>query len=347
MNFASDNWVGAHPAIMDAIMQANNGVMPAYGGDEITARAEARIAEIFGCDPAVFFVMTGGAANGLALSSMTPPYGMIFCHEESHIEMDECAGPGFFTGGAKLTTIPGFAGKLSVNNVRKTFEGFPERPPHGSPPKILSLTQLTECGTAYTIDELRELTDFAHEKNMLVHMDGARFANALVALDVTPAEMSWKAGIDVLCLGATKNGCMAAEAVIFFDKGKAEDFIFRRKRAGHLLSKQRLISAQFNAWFEGGLWLELAEHANEMAKQLSTGLASIVGVEVPYPADGNEVFVVFPDGVAEILRAQGAAFYPWVTPGDPAGGKMQRLICSFATSEHDVEQLIRSVNKVI
>ena len=343
MQFASDNWVGAAPQIMDALVHANEMTTPAYGGDDITARAIAKIGEVFECDPAVFFVLTGGAANGLALSVMTPPYGMIFCHEESHIEMDECAGPEFFTGGAKLTTIKGTGGKLTLDQLAKTYGGFPERPPHGSPPKVLSLTQLTECGTVYTLDEIKALTSFAHDHDMMVHLDGARFANALISLEVTPAQMSWQAGIDVLCLGGTKNGCMAAEAVIFFDKDKAADFEFRRKRAGQLLSKQRFISAQFDAWLENDLWFDLARHANAMAKRLSDGLSHIDGVEIAYPTQGNEVFVVFPDGLADQLRTEGAQFYPWITPGDPAGGRMQRLICSFATQADDVDHFIARV----
>jgi len=266
MQFASDNWAGAAPEILEAINKANTSTAPAYGGDELTKRTIAKIAEVFECDdPAVFFVTTGGAANGLALSAITPPYGMIFCHEESHIEMDECAGPEFFTGGAKLTTMAGDHAKIDIDTLTRTYNGFPERPPHGSPPRTLSLTQLSECGTAYSLAQIRTLTDFAHQQDMLVHMDGARFANALVHLGVTPAEMSWKAGIDVLCLGGTKNGCLVAESVIFFDKAKAGDFEYRRKRAGQLISKHRFISAQFHAWFENDLWLNLARHANKMA----------------------------------------------------------------------------------
>jgi len=345
MQFASDNWIGVAPEIMEALTKANEGTAPAYGGDEITKRVEATIGEIFECDPAVFFVMTGGAANGLALSTLTPPYGMVLCHEESHIEMDECAGPEFFTGGAKLVTIPGVGGKLTCEGVAKTLKGFPERPPHGSPAKLLSLTQLTECGTAYNLKELRSLTDFAHEKGLNVHMDGARFSNALVHLGVSPAQMSWKAGIDVLCLGGTKNGCLAAEAVIFFDKEKAGDFAFRRKRAGQLLSKYRFISAQFDRWFQDDLWLALARRANDMATKLSQGLGAINGVKISYPTHGNEVFVEFPGAFADRLRAEGCFFYPWITPGDPADGRMQRLICSYGTSDEEVEKFLDRVRK--
>ena len=343
MHFASDNWTGAHPAIMDAIVAANSHTGPAYGGDDITARAIARINAVFECDAAVFFVSTGGAANGLALSVLTPPYGMILCHEESHIEMDECAGPEFFTGGAKLTTIAGAGGKLTVDSVTNTLRGFPERPPHGSPARVLSVTQLTECGTAYSRNEIVSLTNFAHDNHLNVHMDGARFANALVSTNASPAQMSWQAGVDVLCLGATKNGCMSAEAVIFFDKDKAADFAFRRKRSGHLLSKQRFISAQFEAWLDNDLWLTLAHRANTMGKALCDQLAQIDGIKIWYPTEGNEVFVSFPGDMADTLRAKGAQFYPWITPGDPANGVMQRLICSYATTEDDIGALVDAI----
>ena len=345
MTFASDNWAGAAPEIMDALARANEGPAPGYGGDDLTKRVERRFADIFDRDCKVYFVSTGGAANGLALSVMTPPYGMILAHEESHVQMDECAGPEFFTGGAKLLPIPGFAGKLTPNAMEEALKGFPERPPHGTPAHVLSLTQATECGTVYSAGELKALCGAAHDAGLLVHMDGARFANAVAAAGASPATLSWRADVDVLCFGGTKNGCVAAEAVIFFDPEKAGDFEFRRKRAGHLWSKMRFIAAQFDAYFENDLWLKLAARANQMATRLSEGLAAIDGVEVSYPTDINEVFVILPDGAAEKLRAIGHAFYPWVTPGDPAGGKMQRLICSFRTTEGEVDRFLKDVVK--
>lgn len=343
MNFASDNWAGAAPEIIEAIAHANDGPSPAYGGDDLTRRVEARFCEIFERDCAVFFVATGGAANGLALSVMTPPYGMIVCHEESHIQMDECAGPEFFTGGAKLLPIAGGAGKLTPAAVIKALKGFPERPPHGAPASVLSLTQATECGAVYSASELTALCDTAHQAGLNVHLDGARFANAVAATGASPAALSCGAGVDVLCFGGTKNGCLAAEAVVFFDREQAKDFEFRRKRAGHLWSKMRFIAAQFDAYLKDDLWLKLAAQANAMAKKLSNGLAEFDGVEISYATDINEIFVVFPDGVAEKLKDKGASFYPWVTPGDPAGGKMQRLITSFKTSAKEVESFLAHV----
>ncbi|MHA7870991.1 MAG: threonine aldolase family protein [Hyphococcus sp.] len=343
MIFASDNWAGAAPEIMDALARANDGAVAAYGGDALTKRVEQTFADVFEKDCAVYFVATGGAANGLALSVMTPPYGMIVCHEESHVQMDECAGPEFFTGGAKLLPVAGHGGKLTPDAVAAALKGFPHRPPHGAPATVLSLTQGTECGTVYSVDDLKALCALAHDQGLGVHLDGARFANAVAATGASPAELSWKAGVDVLCFGGTKNGCLAAEAVVFFNRDAARDFEFRRKRAGHLWSKMRFIAAQFDAYFEDGLWLRLAAHANAMAARLSAGLAAIDGVEISYPTEINEVFAVFPDGVAAKLQARGATFYPWVTPGDPAEGKMQRLICSFRTAPEEVDTFIDAV----
>ncbi len=345
MNFASDNWAGAHPAIMAALIRANDGHAPSYGGDALTKRVEKKFCEIFERDVAVYFVATGGAANALALSQLCPSWGMILCHEESHIQMDECGAPEFFTGGAKLLPIKGPAGKLSPDALKGALAGFPERPPHGMPARVLSLTQASECGTVYSAGEVSGLAAVAHGAGLKVHMDGARLANALAALECSPAELTWKAGVDALSLGATKNGCLIAEAVVFFDPAAAEDFVFRRKRAAQLFSKMRFIAAQFDAWFEGGLWLAMARHANAMARALSDGLAGIDGCKVWYETQANEVFASFPPGVAEKLRAAGASFYPWVTPGDPAGGAMQRLICSWATTEGDIDAFLAAVRR--
>jgi threonine aldolase len=345
MTFASDNWAGAAPEILEALSKANEGAVSAYGTDDHTKRVEARFSEIFERDCAVYFVATGGAANGLALSVLSPPYGMIFCHEESHVQMDECAGPEFLTGGAKLIPVAGAGGKMTADGFVKALKGFPHRPPHGAPPAVLSLTQATECGTLYSADELKALCVAAHEGGMTVHMDGARFANAAAASGASPAELTWKTGVDVLCFGGTKNGCIAAEAVVFFDLAMAKDFEFRRKRAGHLWSKMRFITAQFDAYLTDGLWLKLAAHANAMAKRLSGGLAAIDGVDISYPTEINEVFACFPGDTAEKMRADGEPFYPWITPGDPAGGRMNRLIASFRTTEQDVDEFLARVKQ--
>lgn len=339
MNFASDNWAGAHPDILAAVTRANEGAVPSYGGDDLTKRVEKKFSEIFDRDVAVFFVATGGAANSLALSQVTPQWGMILCHQESHIQMDECGAPEFFTGGAKLLPLEGFAAKLTPEIVKAGLDGFPERPPHGMPASTLSITEATECGAVYSVDEAAALGALTRERGLKLHMDGARFANALAALDCAPADLTWKAGVDVLSFGGTKNGCLIAEAVVFFNPADAKDFMFRRKRSAQLFSKMRFISAQFDAYLENGLWLSMARHANLMGKKLSDGLAA-AGAKIWYPTEANEVFVSFAPEVEQRLLAAGARFYPWVTPGDPAKGAMRRLICSFATTNEDVEKFI-------
>lgn len=340
MRFGSDNMAGAHPKIMAAVARANDGHARAYGGDALTKRVEAKFSEIFERDVAVYFTATGGAANGLALAALTPPWGMILTHEESHIQMDECGGPEFFTGGSKLLQVAGAGGKLTPEIVASALDGFPDRPPHGAPARALSLTQASECGTIYSPVELKALSRLAHDRRLSVHMDGARFANALARLGCAPADITWRAGVDALSFGATKNGCLAAEAVVFFDPARAEDFAFRRKRAGQLFSKMRFIAAQFDSYFEDGLWLALAAHANAMASRTAAGLEEIPGVKLWYPAEANEVFVSFPEGAAERLLAAGAEFYPWVTPGDPSGGRMLRLVTSWATTAEEVERFV-------
>lgn len=345
MRFGSDNWAGVAPQILEALSQANDGAVPSYGGDPLSSRMAERFSELFEIDCAVFLVATGGAANGLALSVLTPPYGLVVCHEASHVQTDECAGPEFLTGGAKLLPVPGAAGKLTPDAVTAILARLPDHPPHSPPLAAMTLTQGTECGTLYEVEEIRALSKLARSHGMAVHMDGARFANAVAASGQSPAALTWQAGVDVLSFGGTKNGCLAAEAVVFFDRQRVGDFEYRRKRAGHLWSKMRFIAAQFDAYLTDGLWLELAGRANAMAARLSRGLAAIDGVRVCYPTRINEVFAEFPAGVAEELRAAGAAFFPWVAPGDPAGGRMNRLIASFRTTPEEVDTFLDLVSR--
>jgi threonine aldolase len=269
---------------------------------------------------------------------------MILCHEESHVQMDECGAPEFFSGGAKLLPVKGFGGKLTPSALAAALDGFPERPPHGMPPSAISITEATECGTLYSVNEISAISELARARGLGLHMDGARFANAVAALGCAPAELTWKSGIDVLSFGGTKNGCLFAEAVVFFDPAKAEGFAFRRKRAAQLFSKMRFISAQFEAYFANDLWLECARRANAAAKRLSDGLAAIPGCRIWYPTEANEVFASLPQGAEGRLRAAGARFYPWVTPGDPAGGVMNRLICAWSTTEDAVDRFLELVS---
>ncbi|MEO0400321.1 MAG: low specificity L-threonine aldolase [Pseudomonadota bacterium] len=349
MMFASDNWALVAPEITEALTKAlaDGSARPAYGDDPLTARAADRFNDIFERDVTVFFVPTGGAANCLALSVMTPPYGMIVCHEAAHVEMDECSGPEFFTGGAKLLTVPGALGKLTPEGVTAALDGRPDHPPHSSPATAMTLTQATEAGTLYTQNEIEALCETAKNRGLRAHMDGARFANAIVGLNATPADITWRAGVDVLSFGGTKNGCLMAEAVIFFDKDAAADFEFRRKRAGHLVSKQSFIGAQFDVYLKNDLWLQLANRANAAARVLSAGVADLPGAKVWWPTEANEVFASFPPGVADKLRAEGAQFYPWMTPSDPSAGTMQRLIASFQTRDAEISSFLARARAII
>ncbi len=340
MNFSSDNAEGWAPEILEALTAANNGPMASYGDDPLTEEVGKRFNEIFEKEVAVFLVPTGTAANCLAFATLCPPYGAIYAHEAAHVQLDECGAPEFFTGGAKMLPLGGEDGKIAPDTLAQalgfSMEGFV----HHSPPHIISLTQATENGTVYAPSEVRALADIAKTRNLAVHMDGARFANALVHLGCSPAEATWKAGVDVMSFGATKNGCMAAEAVVFFDPDQAGAFAYLRKRSGHLFSKHRLLAAQMLAYLKDDLWLKLATHANGQAKALGQGLEALEGTRLWYPVQANEVFVSFPGDVAGQLFAKGAAFHPWIVPGDPAQGQMCRLVTSFRTERQEVDQFI-------
>ncbi|HMN74319.1 MAG TPA: beta-eliminating lyase-related protein [Rhodoblastus sp.] len=346
LDFTSDNSSGAHPAILEAIVAANSGPAAAYGADDWTKRAERALAEVFEREVAVFLVATGTAANALALSAVADPWGAILCHEFAHIAADECGAPEFFSAGAKLVGLPGAAGKVTPAALSDALALMPRGIVKQVQPQALSLSQATECGALYTAAEIAALAGLAHESGMAVHMDGARFANALVALSLTPAEMSWKAGVDVLSFGATKNGALACEAVIFFDADRARNFAYRRKRGGHTLSKGRLLGAQMEAYLKDGLWLALAREANARAAELEVGLAAVPGVRLPWKREINEVFAVAPASTHERMAAAGARYHPWTPralepsrrPG--AGEIFVRLIPSFATSPAAVARLI-------
>jgi len=345
MNFASDNTVGAAPAVLDAIARANGGFALGYGNDDLTRAVERRIAQLFGRDAAVFLVATGTAANALSLAHAAPPWGAVLCHVRAHIAIDECGAPEFFGGGLKLIGLPGAAGKLSPETVRAAIERHSGHRPHFAQPAVLSLSQVTEAGTIYSLAELKALADVAHAHGLAVHMDGARFANALVRLDATPAAMSWQAGIDVLSFGATKGGALAAEAIVIFDPARADAMHERRKRGGHLLSKHRFVAAQFDAFLADDNWLGWARHANAMADRLAGKLAA-TGLAPVWPVEGNLVFVVLPRAVDARLRAAGATYYAWDS-GDLADGTvvgdgdvLARLVTSFVTTSREVDRFV-------
>ena len=349
MDFASDNGAGVAPAIMEAIVASSRGTTAAYGADEHSKKAEAKLAEIFEREAAVFLLTTGTGANGLALGALAPPWSAVFCHEESHIHDDECGAPEFFTSGAKLVGISGEGGKITPQAFRETLARFPRGIVKSVQPGALSLSQATEAGTVYSLDEIAALSALAHQQGLGVHMDGARFANSLVALDCSPAEMSWRAGVDVLSFGATKNGALACEAAIFLNRDLAQSFVFQRKRGGHTLSKGRFLGAQMNAYLDGGLWLNLAADANRAAERLSRGLEAIPGVRLAWPREVNEVFPIVPRAVVAPLSAAGARFYEWtsraVSPAIAArdGEAFLRLVCSFETRDAEVDRLLEIV----
>jgi threonine aldolase len=345
MNFASDNVMGASRPVLDALLAANEGPQPAYGADASTARVERRFAEIFERDVSVSLVTTGTAANALALAIMTPPWGLAVCHAEAHVIDDECGAPEFFMHGAKLAGIPGMGGKIAPGDLAAYLDGLPKAVKQ-MPPSALSISQVTEAGLVYSLAEIAALADVAHARGLTVHLDGARFANAMIALDCTPAEMTWKAGVDVVSFGATKNGCLAAEAVLVFDPALAASLAYRRKRSGHTLSKGRLISAQLEGYFAGDHWLHNARHANARATDLAAGLREVEGVRLPWATQANEVFAIVPQSLDAALKAQGIVYNTWFTGSLPEGERigpgetMIRLVTSFATRGEDVERLL-------
>ena len=344
MNFISDNTAGAAPEIMAAIQRANQGIESSYGADTITTRLNSKLSAFFEKEVAVFPVATGTAANALAIATITPHFGAVLCHEGSHINVDECGAPEFYSG-AKLVPIKTTNAKLTPSAVKAALAHFSRGNVHQVQPATISITQATELGTVYTPDEVQLLSHLAKAESLALHMDGARFANALAHLKCTPAELTWKSGVDVLSFGATKNGALAAEAVIFFNPSSVQDLAYRRKRGGHLLSKMRFVSAQLEAMLDGDLLLKLAAHANAMAKKLEQGLRALPGFSVVHPVQANEVFVKLPSQSAQqMLEQKGAEFYLWepVTDGRP----LIRLVCSFATKDDEVEAFLMAAKKL-
>jgi threonine aldolase len=343
VNFVSDNAAGVAPEIMEAIAAANAGAAASYGRDDQTDRARALLSEVFERDVTTALVTTGSAANGLALAMLAPPYGAVLAQEAAHVQMDECGAPEFFTGGAKLVPLATEGGKVTPAVLRRALASYPADAPetvHRVRPSCLSLSQPTEYGAVYGLAELESLCELARAAGLAVHLDGARFANALATLGCSPAEATWKLGVDALSLGLTKNGGMAAEAVVLFEDGRTRELAWRCKRAGQLLSKGRFLGAQFEAALQDGLWLSLAARANASAARLAAGLAEVPGVEIAGPVESNAVFAVFPEGVEQSLREAGVAFLRWTYPGDRWNGRLRRLMTSFQTRDADITKLL-------
>ena len=332
-HFASDNYSGVCPEAWAAMAEANAGHEVSYGNDAWTQRAADRLREIFETHCEVFFVFNGTAANSLALASLCQSYHSVLCHQLAHVETAECGAPEFFANGSKILLLAGAHGKIDPAEITAAVNQRNDI--HFPKPRALSLTQATELGTVYSAAEIATLTETARKFGLRVHMDGARFANAVASLGAAPADLTWRAGVDVLCLGGSKNGIALGEAVVFFDRELARDFDYRCKQGGQLASKMRFLSAPWVGLLQDGAWLRHARHANEMARRLEAGLRGIPGVEISHPVQSNAVFVKFPPPAERQLRARGWHFYTGViTPEET------RLMCSWDTTTGDVDALV-------
>lgn len=344
MFFGSDNWAGAHPAINERLSRESTRFAAPYGTSDLDKAIEARFCEIFERDVAVFFVSTGTAANSLALASLARPGGVVFCHPQAHVIEDECGAPDFFSG-MRMVGADGADGKIGLEALSGRIGHFPQDAVHHGRGAAITITQATETGTIYTLDEIDAVAATARQHDLPLHMDGARFANALVALDASPADMTWKRGVDVLSFGGTKNGCWCAEAIVFFDPGKARDLPFIRKRTAQLFSKSRFVAAQFEAYLDNGLWLDLAHHSNAMADRLRDGINAASNARLAWATQSNEVFAIVKKQTASTATAQGAMFYEWPVPDNmpdaPAEDEtLIRLVTSFASTTEDVDRFL-------
>ena len=348
MHFASDNWSGAHPRIAESLTRHAQGFASAYGTSDLDRAIEERFSAIFEREVAVFFVATGTAANSLALASVAKAGGVSFCHADAHVNADEGGAPEFLTGGTRLFGVEGAEGKMDPRALDAAISRYEPASPHHGRAMAVTVTQATEVGTVYTLDELDAIAAVAKARNLPLHMDGARFANALVALGSSPAEMTWKRGIDILSFGGTKNGCWCAEAIVFFNPDLAAEMPFIRKRSAQLFSKSRFISAQLEAYLDAGLWLDLASHSNAMADRLRAGLSAKNTARLAWETTANEVFVVIEKSSADRAREKGARFHPWQPPQGwlplpKENETLIRLVTSFATTEDEVDQFIEVV----
>jgi threonine aldolase len=348
VHFASDNWAGAHPKIAESLSHHAGGFAAAYGASDLDKAIEAKFNKVFEREVAVYFVGTGTAANALALAAVNRPGGVSFCHREAHAIEDECGAPEYFTGGARLHPVDGLLGRMDPENLKRELKRFPPGFVHAGQPMAVSITQATEVGTVYSFDDIGSIADVCRAHKLPLHMDGARFANALVSLGCTPADMTWKAGVDIVSFGATKNGCWCAEALVFLNPEQAEHLPYIRKRAAQLFSKTRFIAAQFHAYFEDDLWLSMAHHANAMTTALAARLRQAPGIRLAWEPQANEIFAVMLPATAEKLRSAGAVFYEWNMPHQhnvdiAEGEELYRFVTSFATTQNDIDMLVKSL----
>jgi threonine aldolase len=333
--FASDNTAAICPEAWAALQEANTGDAPSYGDDPWTARVRELVCELFETDCAVYLVLNGTAANALALAQICQSHQSVVCHKYSHIQTDECGAPEFFTKGAKLLLVGGTNGKIDINQAREVIARQPEL--HAQKPRVLSVTQATELGTVYTPEELRGLVEFARERSLLIHMDGARFANAVAALNCAPKTITWQAGADVLCFGGTKNGTGTGDLVIFFNKELAREFDYRLKQAGQLASKMRFLAAPWIGLLNDDVWLVNARRANEMARRLAERLRKEAKIDIVFPVEANAVFVRMNDKLADGLHERGWDFYNFIE------ADIHRLMCSWAVTEQAISDFMADV----
>lgn len=337
--FASDNYSGICPEVWAAMAEANRGHERAYGEDSWTARAADRFRQLFETDCEVFFAFNGTAANSLALASLCQSYHSVICSETAHVETDECGAPEFFSNGSKLLTARTLGGKLTAETIREV--ALKRQDIHYPKPRVVTLTQATEVGSVYRPEEVAAISQVCKELKLNLHMDGARFSNACAFLGCSPAELTWKAGVDVLCFGGTKNGMAVGEAILFFNKDLAEDFDYRCKQAGQLASKMRYLSAPWVGLLQDDAWLRYANHANRCARLLAELVADVPGVSLMFPVEANGVFLQLSETAIERLRAWGWRFYTFIG----AGGA--RFMCSWDTEEARVRELAADIRKAM
>lgn len=342
MNFRSDNEGQVAEPILQAIIEANQGTAYAYADDQWSERLNNAFSDVFETDVQVLPLATGTAGNSMALAQICPPWGSVVCHEQAHINQDECGAPEFYNPGCKLAGLSGDLGKLHAEDVAKWLSGQGAHGVHQNLPSAISLTQATEAGTVYDLGEIAAITDVAKANDLFVHMDGARFANAVVTLNASPAEMTWKAGVDVLTFGASKNGCMAAEALVIFGHPEwYEGLERRRKRSGHLISKMRYVSAQLLAYLDDGLWLKLAAQANNYAQQFAAAVEQHASAELAWPVQGNELFLQWPREKLQLLQEQGFDFYFW-----PGSDNLARLVFACTARSTDIQSLCDALKNI-
>jgi threonine aldolase len=339
-HFASDNNAGISPEVLAALTEANQGHVVGYGHDDYTERAQAAVSEVFEKECSVYFVSNGTSANCLALSAFLQSYHAVIANEHSHLETDECNALGHFVHGAKTLPVSGANGKIDAEAIVKIVNS--QRPIHSSLPRAVSLTNLSELGTVYRSEEIRNIAAIAKRFKMIVHLDGARFGNAVSSIGCSPADLTWRAGVDVLSFGGTKNGLGFGEAIVFFDPSAAVAFEYRLKQSGQLASKMRFLSAPWLGYLKDGQWLERARHANLMAERLEKGIQGSPQVAVLYPREGNAVFAKMPDATADKLHERGWRFYNDVGPDRAA-----RLMCSWDTTEEDVNEFVEDLKAAL